>query len=454
MKSPFIQSLKVVLSNRGFILLAGITALSGLCSRVAYFQGRFSLAEDFFTLLFVFSLWMAFHFGILIKRQFANFQSSVLPGYRTAHMIAWLFIYALVIALEILWARGMRLDFPWLPKTSMPGVWALGLLVSLFIMGIGYLSMGRVLLYGYCMLLVASAFFVQVSDLYQANPGLVYVPFVLWGVGLGLFIWRLSTLREESIEYPHLLTWPPKDMAGTYRTARPARRLGRGILPRATAPRYPKFKNIFTRITHWDLALGDEPGLLRPVAWVIFGIYVLAFLKITWITEWLKAVYANFGVLVFTPLVMIVIRHYKLLVFWGYDTLRPLPKAQYIRDQIAGMFVQAGAYWVLTVLVLGLGPAKMFYGPDFLSASLGGYFFLTGCLLFLILSVLILLMTVEKVFWLLVHGGLLSAVILMLFDRAAGLTAAGYIFIGWACLAGGLIYIKQGYHAWCRKEYV
>lgn len=453
MKLPFSWIFNCYWRNRGFKALGLTVFVSGIITKVAYHWRLFVFAEDLFTLLFIFTLWLAFHFGILIKHQFANCRSSVVPGYRRAHIIAILLIYFIFIVLGVLWAHGMRLDFPWMSRMSMSGVWGTALLVSLFVILLGYLSIGRCLLYGYCFLVLSSIFFVQIMDIYKMNDLFARLPLALWGLGSGLFIWRLLTIHEESFEYGHILTWPPREFSG-YIGGKEKKTVPQGRGAEGNVSRYPYADGIFKRVLHWDLALGTEVQFIWSILWVIVGIYVLVIFDVPWIVNWLKNINGNFLLLIATPLVIGAIRNYKSLIFWGYDILRPISRQRYLTDQIAGALLRFFEYWSLIVIVLGVIPALLFYPPQFVSWDLLGFFLLSGSILFLIISVLVYITATEDNLAIIVNFGLLAYVALLFFEPAVFLDLRGYILTCLVCLAGGLIYIFRGYHAWCRKEYV
>jgi hypothetical protein len=436
--------------NKGFSMLTAIVLFTGIASKISYHMRLYALADDLFTLLFIFTLWLAFLFGILIKHQFASCRAHVLPGYRTASILTLMIFYLVFIGLSILWGSGMKLDFPWMPHVSMAGVWSTALIVSLFVILLGYYSIGRFLLYGYCFLVLSSIFFVQIMDIYRVNHAITFLPLILWFTGIIFFIWRLFSLREESFEYAYLLTWPPKESAGYLKRKR--LRVDAPSRLEVTGKKYPKKMNIMKRAAHWDLSEGKDVNFIWSVILVLAGIYVLVFFNVTWVINWLKNVNNNFFLLVFTPLVIVTIRHYKNLIFWGLDILRPLQKKEYFKDQIARVFLHVFQYWLLIGTVLGFIPTILFVTDG--SVPILGYFFLSGSILFLIISVLIYITANDENVTVIVNGAMLSYIVLLFFEPASFLNAKGYILTCLVCLAGGLIYIRRGYHAWCLKEYV
>ncbi|HSA30876.1 MAG TPA: hypothetical protein P5160_03650, partial [Candidatus Omnitrophota bacterium] len=412
-------------------------------------------AEEFFNLMFVVMLWLAFHLGIVIKRQFAQYQSSVFPRYRLYHLAGMVCVYLIVIGLSVLWGQGMILDLPWLPHQSMAGVWGSCLLASLIVIGVGYFSTGRVVLYGYCLLLVLSAFGAQITDIYREFPFLVFVPFCFWAAGLVFFLWRLSHLNEESFEYPYLLSWPPQASSGWQ--GRPAGAkdpcFEKAVRP-CSGRKYFECATVWCRIRHWKNSDGEGPKLIWSMAWAVLAIYVLTFFEVSWMSDWLKNVYGNFLIFVVTPLVLVTVSYYKRLIFWGYDVVRPVSRSRYMKDHIVSVCLEAFWYWVLTVLVLGVVPSLVFYVDALAWPQFWGFFVLSGSLLFLTLAVVVSMVASESTVSFIVNAGLLSGIVAVLFGVSAEMTVQSYILCCWACLASGLIFIKRGYHAWCEKEYV
>ncbi len=455
MKSPFLNIIQLYWQNLGFRLLWIAFVLTAALSKIAYHIGFMMYAEEFFNLMFVVMLWLAFHLGIVIKRQFAQYQSSVFPRYRRYHVISLVCVYLTIIGLLVMWGHGMILDLPWLPHESMAGVWGSCLLASLIVIGVGYFSMGRIVLYGYCLLLVLSAFGAQITDIYRDLPFLVSVPFMVWIAGLGLFVWRLSRLNEESFEYHYLLSWPPRAGSGWQsRSGRPQQERLKKNIEMAGQHKYFEKRDLFSRIRHWKTADGEGPKLIWSMVWAVLGIYALTFFKVSWMSDWLKNVYGNFLIFVVTPLVLVTVSYYKRLIFWGYDVVRPVSRRRYISEHMVSVCLEALWYWVLTVLVLGVVPSLFFHFEQRVGMHFAGFFGLSGSLLFLTLAVLISMVASENTVSFIVNAGLLSGIVAVLFGVSADMTVQSYILCCWACLASGLIFIKRGYHAWCEKEYV
>ncbi len=455
MRSPFLKIVQLYWQNMGFRLLFLALVASAAVSKIAYHVGFLVYAEEFFNLMFVVMLWLAFHLGIVIKRQFAQYQSSVFPRYRLYHLAGMACVYLTVIGLLVLWGQGMVLDLPWLPHQSMAGVWGSCLLASLIVIGVGYFSTGRVVLYGYCLLLVLSAFGAQITDIYRELPFLVSVPFVVWIAGLGIFVWRLSKLNEESFEYHYLLSWPPRAGSGWQsRSSRSQQECSKKNAGSAGERKYFRRTNFLSRIRHWKTADGEGPKLIWSMAWAVLAIYVLAFFEISWMSDWLKNVYGNFLIFVVTPLVLVTVSYYRRLIFWGYDVVRPVGRSRYMKDHIVSVCLDALWYWALTVLVLGVVPSLVFYADALVWPQFLGFFILSGSLLFLTLAVVVFMVASESAVSFIVNAGLLSGIVAVLFGVSAEMTVESYILCCWACLASGLIFIKRGYHAWCEKEYV
>ncbi len=455
MKSPFLNIAQLYWRNLGFRLLLITFVLSAAVSKIAYHIGFLLYSEEFFNLMFVVMLWLAFHLGIMVKRQFTSYQVSIFPQYRTYHLASIVGIYVLMICLLVIWGHGITLDLPWLPHASMAGVWGSCLLASLIVVGIGYFSIGRIVLYGYCVLLVLSAFGAQITDIYKEFPILISLPFAAWATGLSVFFWRLWTLNEEDFEYHYLLSWPPRSGLGwPGRSDRPENGRAQKVRRFGTGHKYFSKTDVISRIRHWKMAEGQSPKLVWSMAWAVLVIYALTILRVDWMGDWLKNIYGNFLIFVMTPLVMVTVGYYKRLIFWGYDIVRPVSRRQYISDHIVSVYAEALWYWILTVAVLGVIPSVFFHFEQHAPLQFMGFLILSGSLLFLTLAVLISLVATENTFSFIVNAGLLSGIVAVLFGVSADMTLKSYVLCCWACLASGLIFIKRGYHAWCEKEYV
>lgn len=437
--------------NTGFRCLLAIVLVSGLLTKVFLNARSFLFAEEIFTLFFVIVMWLAFHIGILLKHQFSNVRSRLLPKYRSAHVTAFVLLYALLIALAVVWRMGHVLRFPWLSPASMTGVWGSCLLLSLFIIMLGYLSIGRALLYGYCVLLFLSVFAADISDVFAQYRWLVGVPFMVWVLGVAGLIARLSVLNEESFEYGHLLKWPPRDF-NIYRYQSIGQKFFKST-PVVVKEKFCARKGITGRLRHWDAVKGDEPDVAWGLLWLVAGLYALVFFKVDWAIEWLRSVSGLFLMYVLTPLVIVAMVYYKRLIFWGYDLIRPVSRQAYFKDQAGLVFFRLAVYWLFTVLALRLIPMALF-DIGKISTGVLGFLLLSACFSFLIISVLIVLSAIDSVRRIIINGALLSLMMIIFFDIVPELSLKEHLLCSWACLASGLIFIKQGYHAWCSKEFI
>jgi len=446
MKSPLLPVGMLYCLNSGFRWLLGLVCFSAILSRVFYHTGAVLYAQDFFTLLFVAVLWLLFHAGILVKHQFASFRATVIPGYRRAHLTIFLIVYVVLIVCGFFWQSGMRLRLPWMLPESMIGSLAICLLVSLFVITMGYLSSGRALLYGYGLLLGLAVCSMNIIDLFDARRWTNYLPLGLWILGLLIFLRRLTVLHEEHPEYRNLLTWPPQEIGVYIFRGRKEKSLG--------TVRYAKRFTMVGRLHHWARLEGDNPSVGMSFIAVALSLYLLVGLGVGWARDCLQIISGYFLVYVMTPLCVLGIFYYKRLAAWGIDIVRPISRRQYFSDQAALIFVQGLWYWGLTVVVLGILPGELWGIGPALSIPQALIFVLSGSFFFLIVAVLILLSALDSVVRIIVNGAALTCLSLIFFDIVPDLSIRGLYICIWACLASGFIVVQQGYHAWCNKEYV
>jgi len=175
---------------------------------------------------------------------------------------------------------------------------------------------------------------------------------------------------------------------------------------------------------------------------------------VDWAVEWLDKVAGLFLMYVLTPLVILAVFYYKRLIFWGYETLRPVQKEAYFKDQAAVVFLHLFVYWLFTVLALAVVPKILFHIGAAFSLEQILFFVLSGSFVFLIAAVFSVLSAIDSVARIIINGGMLCCLSIIFFDIVSELNIAGLLVCVWACLASGLIFIKHGYHAWCNKEYV
>lgn len=447
-----LEILKIYFNNTGFRWLLGFVCLGAGASRILYFYRSFELAEEFFTLLFIVVLWLFFHMGILLKYQFGNSRASLMPGYRRWHIVLFLIIYVALIIAGLLWQSGMPFKLPWMSSVSMVGSLATCFMISLFVMVLGYLSMGRFLLYGYCFVLMVSVFSMDIIDVFDQVPWMNYVPIMVWLAGIVFFVMRLGVLREECLEYGHVLTWPPKNARKNFRSP------GNGFLSCfqkkcVMIMPFPKTKSIMARLRHWGLVDGGTPSVLNALLWVTTVMYLFIFLKVAWAIKWLQGTSEIFLMYVLTPLVILAIFYYRRMIFWGYDIIRPVSRSAYFRDQAVVVFAHVFMYWLFTVLALAVIPRVIFHiGPE-LSLRQLLFFVLSGSFVFLITAVVSVLSAIDSAPRIIFNGGVLCCLAVVFFDIVPDLNITGFCVFIWACLASGLVFIKNGYHAWCHKEY-
>jgi hypothetical protein len=82
------QVLALYFRNRTFLILTGCYGAAAVISRMAMRMDIDRLAYDFFTMWFIVCIWISFLFGIQLKRQFANHRASLMPRYRSTHLLA------------------------------------------------------------------------------------------------------------------------------------------------------------------------------------------------------------------------------------------------------------------------------------------------------------------------------------------------------------------------------
>lgn len=454
MKRPCLSVLAAYWHNPIFRYLGIVTAASAVASRILIHFCVWIYANDFFSVLFVMTLWLLFQLGILLKIQTVHYAAGILPGYRRRQAAVFLFLYVSLIVMAVWWWQGQNLRLPWLTEITMKSAWLICLLVSLLVAAAGYFSHWRVLLYGYCALLLASGFSMPILDEIQRQGGMLALLAGAWGLGVAALLLRLLSVREESWEYGHVLSWPPLvPLITAHAHYRPRRLRGSGQRP-PSVPKYPQDRPWFRRVGHWEQYAGRDPDLSGAMAWVILMVYALFGLKVDWMREWLLAVEENFLVFVFTPLVIMVVSQYQRLAFWGYDLVRPVGRRRYFHDQ--GILAARAllVYWFLTVIYFGYLPQLIVKDPGLDMGRLAGFFVLSGAVLVFLTAVLVRLAAQDSPLRTVVSGGIAAVIVSAFYKMAPDLTVTNYYFGTLACLISGLIIINQAYHAWCRKEFV
>jgi len=446
--------------NRGFRILSGLFLFSALLSRLLYHGGYAYFLEEVITVLFIVSLWGAFYFGMMIKWQFASCRASLWPNYRSAHITIVLVLYVLALSIGCVWEFSLRA----LVYSSPYGLWGIYftcLFISTLVTYIGYLSIGKILLYAYVLLYLFSLHASQFVQVLERSPYFIYAlagGFLITGA---FFIHRLSNIKEDDFDYHFFFHWPPKNFfMNEMRASQNIGMLFNPLLRIFPArkevihiPKYFEEPGIFAQAFHWDFSKHRGLKALWGFLLLTMPLFFLLVNRQAVLDIFKSDVYSNFLLLAITPVLIVLGANYRRFCFWGYDILKPLDKKKYMGQQGIVLLISLVFYWALFAVYLGVLPNIVFHPSLIVAQRFWAYLIFTFDFSFLILC------------WLVLLSGLKSPVAVMAQVVAMGMVALVYFFmvsqfsfkelIGHmiACTLAGLYLCVKAYQVWCDKEF-
>jgi hypothetical protein len=443
--------------NRTFLILTLCYGAAAVISRIAMRMDIDDVAYDFFTMWFIVCIWISFIFGIQLKRQFANHRASLMPRYRSTHLLAGGILYAFFTIIAVLWWTNLKIvlanQFIDLPRILLTCIF-----VSLLIVTLGYLSISVFLFMAYfSILLLASQSYDIVMTINTSSS-------VLQGVWIGIggliffLILRLWYLKEDGFEYPFLLTWPQKDLMRNQLQAAHAlfAPLRRFIFIRRvplTIPKYPFQATVIRRVMHWDIFDHAELKWVWVLLVLVSPFYIHFVRTAVELHEFYAKTYANFLLLAVSPVLIAVIANYKKMAYWGYDLLKPVPRERVIRERGMGIFGGLIVLWVLFCFYFSVIPSMVLDPSILKTIKFWAYILLTGSYAFASLSWLALMSQLNSAKAVIVHGLISIQLSLLLFYAVEYFSPMTVVFCGVLVLMGGVVLLQCAYARWCKAEF-
>ncbi|MFC1704282.1 hypothetical protein ACFL1E_05850 [Candidatus Omnitrophota bacterium] len=461
MRNSYKQIFYVYFRNPSFILLSLIFLLTAGGSKLLYMLGLSFFAEEISTILFVVTLWLTFHMGLLIKRQFANHRASLLPGYRKPHLYCAMVLYIIFILIAFLWDYGLKPVIPIGPQ-GMQGAYASCLLIALCITYVGYLSIGRTLLYAYFVLLILATQLMNIISLLESAHYLKYLIVSLSFLFILMFRKRLLQLKEEDFEYGYLFSWPPH--RNIYNQLK-ANEFGAGIFnsvkkilhvkdKNISIPKYSKERNIFVRAYHWDYTEHADIKIVIVTIILMVPIFFMFIKTQPSVEGFFRNAYSNFLLLAITPVVAAIGSHYKRLAYWGYDLLKPVKKNEYIKERGLILLAHLFLYWIVFCVCFAVVPSIIYQPEVFALQKFWGFIISTGIFSFMVFNWLSFLSCKSSLRVVIFNGIILSSIVLFQFYLAPKFSFGTIISISIVCLSLGFIFLKKAYYLWCQKEFI
>ena len=460
MSRKFMNILKLYLYNPIFLILASIYFIGAFISRAGIHYGISGIAEDMMTMVFVFSVWLAFVFGVLIKRQFANHRSSLLPRYRSAHLTVAILIYFAFLVTACLWERG-TVPNPILKITSaeLTGIYLTCLFMSILIIYFGYLSIGIVLFLAYFVVLVMAGQSQFCIDYLGESPN---TRMMLAGSTIALILffgYRLVTLKEEMFEYSFMFSWPQKDFVRNQLKATQifADATGRlksviGIKSRHPAmPTYPRAGNLISRARHWDFWDRQETTLIIILMILVTPFY-MEMVRHPFLHNFYKNPYANFLFYSIAPVLITVCGRYKQMAYLSYDLLKPVRKAQFMKERGAVLLQDFLVYWMLFVIYFAVGPNQILQPEVLATGKFWSYLFLTFSYGIMSLAWIAYMAALTSTRSVIINGILSCSLTQVEFMVVGYLPMEVMVINALVCAAGGVVLTVMAYQRWCGKE--
>lgn len=445
--------------NTGFKLLTLILIFCAFESKWLYHQ-RNILAEDVFSLLFVICIWFLFHIGLMIKSQFAHARASLLPGYRKVHLVGILSVAIFFVVILWMWTRGFQYQ-ALVSFHGLIGVYLVTVLVGIILLILGYLSIGKLLLYAYVFLLAISIQTERIIWTLDNVPYLNSIICIIIGLMIVIFARRLLTLKEECAEYSYMISWPSKKVivnqmkkfsSFSFFDLPVLCLLKSKVKQDLRMGPYPATSNILLRALHWEKGQNTHWGMLCLQLGVMMGIYI-GLLKTTNIFQVLPTkIYLNFLLFTITPVVLTLGSQYKQMLYWSYDLLKPVSRTQFIMEKAVMFLVQLFGFWIFISVIFGYLPVKIL-APFLLDGKLAFYLLLTFIFSFFTLAVIAFLSVIEKSWMVIILGFVYIQVALVLSVFIVLLTIKQLLLCSLIFLVVGGILSYLAYGKWINKEF-
>jgi hypothetical protein len=460
--NKYFKILKVYLYNPAFAILAAIFFMGAIVSRIGIRYGWFEIAEDTMTMLFVFTAWLLFLFGVIVKRQFANHRASLLPNYRGAHLAVMVLIYLSFLAAAYFWEIGVKPNPVFkITSTELVGIYLSCLFMSLLIVYFGYLSIGMVLFLAYFVVLVLAGQTQSVIDFLgqslETRGSLVIGTIVV----AFFFVVRLLTLKEGMFEYSFLFSWPQRDFVSNqlrvsqvFVSITDWFRKILGIKERVlNIPVYPHRKGLLSRALHWDYIERSELKGVLVLLVVLTPGYLYFVAHYPALHKFYKTPYLNFLLYAIAPVLITICGRYKQMAYLGYDLLKPIRKSEFMKERGIILGQDFLSYWLLFVMYFAVLPNKILMPEILGTVKLWNYLLLTFGYGFLTLAWIAYMATLDNPKSVIINGISLCILSQMQFMGSGIFTAELMAISAFLSFAGAGLLTRAAYKKWCQMEF-
>ncbi|MBU0469255.1 MAG: hypothetical protein KKD07_06765 [Candidatus Omnitrophica bacterium] len=454
----YVQILLVSIRNPAFLMLLLGFIASSIISKLFIKMRLGFYANEMFTVQFVFSLWLCFMLGLVLKRQFANHRASILPGYRAPHLVVAFLVFVFLVMVVWMWEIGTKVNFE-ISSAALFGVHTTCLFMAVFIVYLGFLSIGAVLVFAYLIcLLISGESFAFVEQLSNTTHYNIYIVTAIISL-LVFMVIRLMKIKEDSFEYPFLLSWTEKALLKNqikasnlvYSIFNPFKHIFKSKRALDVYSKYPRAKSTLMRSIHWDIA---EYRDLKS-AWILIAIGTPVFVyflnAFQFANEFFANAYSNFLLLSIAPVLIALGANYKKMMYWEYDSLKPIDKKTFILEKGYSFFRDLVLFWMLFVVYFAVISSLVLNAEILTTVKFWSYLFFTGTYGYLIMAWISYMSSCSKAKTVIFNGMCLCLLTMILMELSA-FDAVTIIVCAIASFVAGIIMLNITYARYCDKE--
>lgn len=427
---------------------------------------KYMLGDELLSFVFILGLWLMFTFGLLIKKQFANERAALLPNYRWPHVSVVLGILIFMIGATIVLSKSAMIlsQFFFLQVLHIPvSLWAIYLVIltmGLTMLYLGYLSMSYIVVIGYLALIILAQNIVSVLGIVSASALCYYSVLIIFIGGIFIFVYRLINLKNEHIEYPFLLSWPPQkalrnQQALTQKVYLLKTRCLRflRLAPREPAiPAFYQHTTLWARAHNWGSVGQPNIFLLMLLSFAGLPLYFI-FLQSPTTEVATTRIETNFLLLSTAAVLLTIITNYKNMMFWSYDLIKPIRRCDFFKQQGVKVYSHLLSYWFMIVLYFAIIPDLATSAQQLRAAHFWAFLFLTLCFATLCLGWLATLSALRNE-CAVVGNGFVLCLIIMSELLLAGSSSTQWIVVNaFLCLILSTLFLKLAFEKWMDKEF-
>jgi hypothetical protein len=458
-----LQSLRHIIwmyiRNPFFLMLTVMYVLGAIISKWMFYHGHNIVGNDICTLIFIVTIWLACIIGIIVKRQMASHRASLWPGYRKMHIFAIFFWYAVFVLIVYIWEKGLRLDIAYTDH-GFVGIYLASLFAAILITYLGYLSIGRILIYAYLLTLFVSSRSATIVFFINDHSAVNYFFISAIILLLALFVYRLRTLKEDMFEYHALLSWPPQAfIRNQMKTDSKLQLWLRRRCPAWTAPRplghipaYQSLMSFESRLRHWLFFEENEFRQIGSFLMFFTPVYLTIICLFDKTHEFFMIPYNSFLLLTVGPILLLISSNYKKMPYWKYELLRPVQRRDYILERGFGLLGSLELFWLLLSLFVVVFPSLMLNPSALGTWRFWLYLAFTEAFCVLIFCVLLSLACLTQARKVIFYGIPFGFFILIEFYLIPFISAGSILFHLLFCYAILWRLLPAVYRQWLEKE--